>query len=88
MRTVDGAIVMTVDAEGKVAPRPVKTAGTYGNQLIVGSGLKFGDSVIVEGLQKAKPGAVVKALPWKPAEPGAPAAPAAGSATAAPQPKP
>jgi membrane fusion protein (multidrug efflux system) len=88
MRTVDGAIVMTVDAEGKVVPRPVKTAGTYGNQWIVGSGLTFGDSVIVEGLQKAKPGAVVKALPWKPAAPGAPVAPAAGSAAAAPQPKP
>ncbi len=30
MRTVDGSIVMTVDAEGKVAPRPVKTEGAYG----------------------------------------------------------
>lgn len=78
MRTTDGAMVMTVDAEGKVAPRPVQTSGAYGNQWIVSSGLKAGDVVIVEGLQKAKPGAPVKALPWEPAVPPANAsAPAA-----------
>lgn len=75
MRTADGAAVMTVTAEGKVAPRPVKTDGTYGNSWIISEGLKQGDSVIVEGLQKAKPGATVKPLPWQPAE--AAAAPAA-----------
>lgn len=68
MRTADGAAVMTVTAEGKVAPRPVKTDGTYGNSWIISEGLKQGDSVIVEGLQKAKPGATVKPLPWQPAE--------------------
>lgn len=74
MRTVDGSMVMTVDAEGKVAPRPVKTDGAYGQKWIVSSGLKAGDTVIVEGLQKVKPGAPVKALPWTP--PGAAPAPA------------
>lgn len=68
MRTADGAAVMTVTAEGKVAPRPVKTDGAYGNSWIISEGLKQGDSVIVEGLQKAKPGATVKPLPWQPAE--------------------
>ncbi len=77
MRTVDGSIVMTVDAEGKVAPRPVKTEGAYGTNWIIGSGLKFGDTVIVEGLQKVKPGAPVKALPWTRPD----AAPAAGPAS-------
>ena len=81
-RTVDGSIVMTVDAEGKVAPRPVKTDGAYGSNWIVSSGLKAGDIVIVEGLQKVKPGAPVKALPWTPA--GAAATPAAPAANAAP----
>ncbi len=81
MRTVDGSIVMTVDAEGKVAPRPVKTEGAYGSNWIIGSGLKFGDTVIVEGLQKVKPGAPVKALPWNKPE-AAPAAPAAAPAAA------
>ena len=87
MRTADGAMVMTVDAEGKVAPRPVKTDGAYGSNWIIGSGLKAGDTVIVEGLQKVKPGAPVKPLPWTPA--GAPSAPGAGAtppAAAAPAP--
>ena len=84
MRTVDGSIVMTVDAQGKVVPRPVKTDGAYGQKWIVGSGLKEGDTVIVEGLQKAKPGATVKPLPLQPAG-AAPAQPAAGAPQAAPQ---
>jgi len=87
MRTVDGSIVMTVDGNGKAAPRPVKTEGAYGTNWIVSSGLKFGDTVIVEGLQKVKPGAPVKALPWtRPdaAPAAAPAAAAPGAAPAAP----
>lgn len=92
MRTVDGSVVMTVDAAGKVTPRPVKTDGAYGQKWIVSSGLKEGDTVIVEGLQKAKPGATVKPLPWQPAgaapaQAGAPAAPAAAPAAAAAQEK-
>lgn len=83
MRTVDGSMVMTVDADGKVAPRPVKTDGAYGQKWIVSSGLKAGDTVIVEGLQKVKPGAPVKALPWT--APGA--APAAAASDAAPAPQ-
>ncbi len=80
MRTLDGSMVMTVGADGKVAPRPVKTDGAYGTQWIIGSGLKAGDVVIVEGLQKVKPGAPVKALPWTP--PGAAPAPAPAPAQA------
>ena len=81
MRTADGAAVMTVTPEGKVAPRPVKTDGTYGNNWIISEGLKQGDSVIVEGLQKAKPGATVKPQPWQAAE-AASASPAAAPAAA------
>lgn len=84
MRTVDGSMVMTVDAEGKVAPRPVKTDGAYGQNWIVSSGLKVGDTVIVEGLQKVKPGAPVKALPWTPPGAAPAQAPAPAAAPAAP----
>ena len=87
MRTPDGSMVMTVDAEGKVTPRPVKTGGAYGTSWIVTSGLNNGDQVIVEGLQKAKPGATVKPSPWQPAgtaAAGAPAAAPAGTPAAAP----
>lgn len=82
MRTPDGSLVMTVNAEGKVTPRPVKTDGSYGTNWIISQGLKEGDTIIVEGLQKAKPGATVKPTPWQkpdatPAPSAAPSAPAA-----------
>ena len=84
-----GQSVMTVDAEGKVVPRPIKTSTMSGGDFIVDDGLKGGEQVIVNGLQKARPGAVVKPVPWipgapliataaaKPAAPGAPPAPVA-----------
>ena len=89
MRTPDGSLVMTVNAEGKVTPRPVKTDGAYGTNWIISQGLKEGDTIIVEGLQKAKPGATVKPTPWQkpdaaPAPSAAPSAPAAPAAPAAP----
>lgn len=55
-----GQSVMTVDAEGKVAPRPVKLGAMAGTDWIVTEGLKVGDKVIVNGLQKARPGSPVK----------------------------
>ena len=68
-----GQFVMVVDAESKVAPRPVKTGGMAGGDFIIAEGLKPGDQVIVNGLQKARPGTPVKAVPWNPV-PNAPAA--------------
>lgn len=69
-----GQSVMTVDAEGKVAPRPVVTGGMSGTDWIVTDGLKPGDQVIVNGLQKVRPGAVAKPVPWNPASMPAPGA--------------
>lgn len=57
-----GQFVMLVDAEGKVAPRPVKTGGMSGGDFLIAEGLKGGEQVIVNGLQKARPGATVKPL--------------------------
>jgi membrane fusion protein (multidrug efflux system) len=64
IRDTNGASVMVVGADGKVAPRPIKTGDAQGNSWIVTDGLKAGDTVIVEGLQKVKPGAAVKTTPW------------------------
>lgn len=61
-----GQFVMIVDAEGKAAPRPVKTGGMSGGDWIIGAGLKGGEQVIVNGLQKARPGSPVKPVPWNP----------------------
>lgn len=57
-----GQSVMTIDAESKVALRPVKLGGMAGTDWIVNEGLKPGDKVIVNGLQKARPGSPVKAV--------------------------
>ena len=74
-----GQFVMVVDAEGKAAPRPVKTGGMSGGDFIIAEGLKGGELVIVNGLQKIRPGAPVKAVQWNPdgasPAPNAPPAP-------------
>lgn len=56
-----GQTVMVVDQEGKVAVRPIKTSGMSGTDWIVIDGLTQGEKVIVNGLQKARPGGMVKA---------------------------
>jgi membrane fusion protein (multidrug efflux system) len=53
-----GQAVMVVDAEGKVNSRTVKTGGMADQDFLIESGLKPGDQVIVNGLQKAGP------APW------------------------
>ncbi len=85
-RTASGSVVMVVDAEGKVVSRPVQTGNSSATSWVITEGLKEGDQVIVEGLQKVKPGATVKAVPWqKTAAAGtAPAADAAKPAQPAP----
>lgn len=79
-RSAQGDSVMVVDAEGKVAPRPVKVSGQQSGQWIVTDGLKAGEQVMVDGFQKLRPGVAVKAVPWTPpgAKPAA-AAPAKAS---------
>jgi membrane fusion protein (multidrug efflux system) len=74
-----GQFVMTVGEGDKVAPRPVSTGGMAGADFIISSGLKGGERVIVDGLQKAKPESVVKPVPLEQVA----AAPAAASAVAA-----
>ncbi|MFJ3044320.1 efflux RND transporter periplasmic adaptor subunit [Herbaspirillum chlorophenolicum] len=67
MRDLNGSSVFVVDADNKVTPRPVKTGSAQGNNWQILDGLKDGDRVIVEGLQKVKPGATVKPVQWNPA---------------------
>jgi membrane fusion protein (multidrug efflux system) len=69
---------MVVDAESKAALRPIKTGSMSEGDFVIEEGLKPGDQVIVNGLQKVRPGAPVKAVEWSPVEnspaPNAPAA--------------
>jgi membrane fusion protein (multidrug efflux system) len=79
-----GQYVLTVDAEGKVVPKPIETSGMSGSDWVVTGGLKDEEKVIVNGIQKARPGTVVKPVPWNPqATFAAPAAPAAAPAASA-----
>lgn len=64
-----GQFVLVVDAEGKVAPRPVKTGSMAGTDFVISEGLQGGEQVIVNGVQKARPGSVVKPVPWDPDAP-------------------
>ncbi|PSW57179.1 efflux RND transporter periplasmic adaptor subunit [Photobacterium leiognathi] len=54
------ATVMVVNAENKVESRIVTTAQVIDNQWRITEGLKDGDQVIVDGLQKVRPGALVQ----------------------------
>jgi membrane fusion protein (multidrug efflux system) len=74
------ATAMVLGKDGKVQQRILTTGGTYGNTWLVTSGLAADDLVIVEGLQKVKPGGAAKVA--APAPAGAPAAGAATAATA------
>ena len=55
------ATVMVVGAKSAAEPRVVVASQTVGDKWLVTSGLQPGDQVIVEGLQKVRPGAPVKA---------------------------
>ncbi|EPY00815.1 efflux RND transporter periplasmic adaptor subunit [Magnetospirillum fulvum] len=77
VRGADGsASVWVIGPDNKVAPRPVKVSQAVGDTWIVESGLAAGDQVVIEGLQKIRPGAEVRVAPAK----TAPAAPAASAA--------
>jgi len=67
------AMVMVVGSEEKVEPRVIKVVRTVGDSWLVSEGLKAGDRVILEGLQKAPPGSPVKAVPFVSTAGGSPA---------------
>jgi membrane fusion protein (multidrug efflux system) len=85
-RTPKGdAMVLAVGAEEKVEPRQIKVVRTVGDNWLVSEGLRAGDRVILEGLQRARPGAPVKAVPFGSAPAAAPGgAPAVAPAAAQP----
>ena len=90
-RNNQGDSVMVVAADGKVSSRPVKLAAAKDNQWVVLSGLQAGEQVMVDGFQKLRGSAPVRAVPWKPVNAAASATPtavpvAAGAPAAAAKP--
>jgi membrane fusion protein (multidrug efflux system) len=63
---VQGSFQVAVVTEGKAEIRPVKTGERVGSEWIISSGLKAGETVIVEGIQKVRNGTPVAATPWTP----------------------
>ncbi len=57
-------VALIVDAEDKVQQQMLTLDRAIGNRWLVSSGLVPGDRVIVEGVQKVRPGASVKVVPF------------------------
>lgn len=58
-----GQFVLLVGPENKAMPRPVKVGAMAGDRFVIEEGLAGGESLIVSGVQKARPGTVVKPVP-------------------------
>ena len=67
---------MVLGADGKVEQRVLTTRRVVGDRWLVSDGLKPGDKLIVDGLQKIAPGMPVKAVPQAGSDASAAAAPA------------
>lgn len=74
---------LVVDGESKAAFRPLTLDRAVGDKWLVAAGLAPGDRVIVEGLMMLRPGTVVLATPFDPAQSGH--GPATGGPGAPPQ---
>jgi membrane fusion protein (multidrug efflux system) len=60
-RDLQGFFVLVVGADSKVEVRRVATGETFRGRIVIDSGLEEGEQVIVEGLNKVRPGIVVDA---------------------------
>ena len=58
-------VALIVKADGKVDQRILTLDRAIGNKWHVSAGLVPGDRVIVEGMQRVRPGAAVKVVPFK-----------------------
>jgi membrane fusion protein (multidrug efflux system) len=65
----DGAHVMVIGADGVVEQRSIRVGPLYQGSWAVLSGLKAGERVVVDGLQKIRPGQKVTVADEKPGAP-------------------
>ena len=54
-----------VGADNKAEIRPIKIGPRFNGQVVVTDGLKEGEKVIVEGMQKVRPGMILTAKPYQ-----------------------
>ncbi|MGW8221773.1 MAG: efflux RND transporter periplasmic adaptor subunit [Syntrophobacteria bacterium] len=60
VETQAGTHVFVVGKDNKVESRKVVAGSSYKQQRVINEGLKLGESVIIEGVQKVRPGMAVK----------------------------
>lgn len=68
-RGATGESVLVVADDGSVSARPVRLGPTQDGKALVLAGLKAGEKVIVDGLQKTKAGGKARPVPWGAAAP-------------------
>ena len=69
-----GSYVLVVGPDHKVQQRPIQLGRQIGQEYVVSKGLNAGENVIVQGVQKVRPGEVVNPQVAPPARPRRPAA--------------
>jgi membrane fusion protein, multidrug efflux system len=74
-------LVAAIGADNKVELRPVKVGGQVGSDWLISKGLKAGETIVVEGIQKVKSGMTVSPKRFTPGTP-------ADQGTATPEKKP
>ncbi len=86
LQTQKGDLVMVVNKENRIEPRPVRLADTIGKDFLVEQGLAAGERIVLEGIIKSRPGQLVRPENGNAAAPAsapaASAAPAPGGASA------
>lgn len=73
LTTQQGKMVWVVGEGNKVQPRPITVSQDVGLEVLVETGLKSGEQVVVDNIIKLRPGAEVKPQPYR-ADASAPAA--------------
>lgn len=63
MQGAEGAFVWRIDESNVVAPQPVEVGMSSGNNVTISSGLSSGDRIVVDGILKVQPGAIVQTAP-------------------------
>lgn len=63
VQTQVGSHVFVVDKDNKVEQRPVEVSRSYDERWVITKGLAKGERVIVDGVQKVRPGIIVRTEP-------------------------
>ena len=64
VQEIQGAYQVAVVDKGRIQIHPVKMGPRFSQDWVVEEGLKAGETVVVEGLQQAKPGVAVTTKPY------------------------